>query len=94
MAIKSQKYPRYVAHAAELKTMLDLGTKLPDNRHPMYWHNVQGYVVCLEPRWEARGHKPDSRKPHRLVVECKGCDRWLPFGRLRQHEKACCPENM
>lgn len=28
------------------------------------------------------------RKGHRLLVLC-GCGRWMPFGRMGQHAKAC-----
>lgn len=87
MPIMSIKYPRNVIHNDELKQVLGLPKKLPDNEEPMFF-SLQGYELMLSTKEHAHACS-DARKPHRLLAYCKFCAVAYPFGRLAQHERAC-----
>lgn len=93
MPILSEKYQnsRWPMHYDEIRQVLGLPKKLPDNLTTRYWI-VQGYNVKLIPQGPPkidRWGRPDRRMKHRLLAECKGCGCWVSFGRLRQHEQGC-----
>ena len=79
---------RWPIQAREMRELLGFKTnRIPDDAGEETWQ-IQGYNVHVFTRRFCQ-YFTKARKPHRIYVKCKGCRRWIPFGRLAQHERAC-----
>lgn len=88
MPIVSERWggSKWPMHSEELRETLGIPKRLPDG--PMGPFQIQGYTVVVLSRPTAKALST-AGKPHRIRAECKGCGCLIPFGRLRQHERAC-----
>jgi hypothetical protein len=71
--------------AHEMREQLGV-KKLP--REAMPARTIMGYIVKVLPQVQGIGRGRSGMK-HRIVAECPFCLKYVPFGRLAQHEPAC-----
>lgn len=63
---------------------MGLGTRLPDAGHPVT--RIGGLDYKILPKGEGLSK---GRRPHRTVIQCTICQRWVCAGHFYQHLWAC-----